>query len=89
MRRRAIAELSKPQVTVKGFVDDYVSLEIKVPPGNQKLSEYVREGDSFVDDPTEPGSQMLRLEEIIGDNRGVRIYYYKTDTSWTVPGPRG
>lgn len=88
-RQRALAELSKPQVTVTGFVDDYVGLSIKVPPSNEKISEYVREGDSFLDDPNQPGEKLLRLEEIIGDNREVRIYYYKTDTSWTVKGPRG
>ncbi len=89
LRKRAMAELSKPRVAVKAFVDDYVGLSIMVPPSNDPVTEYVREGDSFIDDPDSPGDKILRLDEIIGDNRGVRIYYYKTDTSWIVPGPRG
>lgn len=88
-RIRAMAELSKPKVTVRAFVDDYVGLSITIPTTNQHFSEYVREGDSFIDDPTAPGKKLLRLEDIIGDNKGVRVYYYKTDTSWEVPGPRG
>jgi len=89
LRSRAFAELSKPRLKVKGFADDYVFLEITIPTSNEKMSIQVREGDSFLDDPLSPGGKMLRLEKIIGDNREVRIYYYKTDTSWTIPGPRG
>jgi hypothetical protein len=89
LRLRARAELSKPILKVKGFADDYVFLEITIPTTNTKYSEQVREGDSFLDDPQNPGQKLLRLEKIIGDNREVRIYYYQTDTSWTIPGPRG
>jgi len=89
LRKRAMAELSKPKLRVTGFLDDYVMLEITIPTTNKKTKEQVREGDRFLDDPQEPGTKVLRLDEIIGDNRGVRIYYYKTDTSWIVPGPRG
>lgn len=89
LRKRALAELSKPKVAVKGFVDDYVSLQITIPTTGARTSEYVREGDSFLDDPEAPGKKLLRLDDIIGDNREVRVYYYKTDTSWIVKGPRG
>lgn len=89
LRKRARAELSKPILKVTGFADEYVFLKITIPTTNQRFSEQVREGDSFLDDPQEPGKKLLRLDAIIGDNREVRIYYYKTDTSWTIPGPRG
>lgn len=89
LRKRAMAELSKPQVAVTGFADDYVFLKITIPTTNEQISEQVRTGDSFIDDPQEPGKKLLRLDDILGDNRGIRVYYYKTDTSWTVPGPRG
>jgi hypothetical protein len=88
-RSRAQAELSKPQVKVAGFLDDYVFLDVFLPATNQNINVQVREGDSFIPDPQNPGQNMLRLENIIGDNRAIRIYYYKTDTAWEVKGPRG
>jgi hypothetical protein len=88
-RSRAQAELSKPRVKVEGFLDDYVFLDVFLPATNQQIDVQVREGDSFIPDPQNPGENLLRLDDIIGDNRAIQIYYYKTDTSWEVKGPRG
>jgi len=86
-KEHAHAELSKPKIKVKGFFDDYVALEIYLPTTQTTVSEYVREGDSFLPDPENPAQNLLRLDRVIGNNKAVRIYYYKTDSSWEVPGP--
>lgn len=91
-REQAMAELSKPQVKVTGFVNEYVMLEVTLPDMTGGPAEVesvsVREGDDFLADPADPSKPLLRLDDIIGDNLGIRVYYYKTDNSWTVDGPR-
>jgi len=72
----AAKELARPRVRVKGFHEDkatnetYVFLEVKLPNENWKRIDPVRVGDEFLDPPN-----TLRLVEILGDKKGVRLEY--------------
>ncbi len=75
-KQYAEMQLNRPKVAIKGFFEDesnsdtYVFLEIKLHGAKKALRERVREGDEFLDPP-----HTLRLVEIIGNNKSVRIEY--------------
>ncbi len=72
----AETQLARPKVKVKGFIEDkvtndtYVFLDVKLPGSDWVTQEPVREGEEFLEPP-----HTLRLLEIIGNNKGVRLEY--------------
>ncbi|HOZ47345.1 MAG TPA: hypothetical protein PLO37_18980 [Candidatus Hydrogenedentes bacterium] len=73
---RAILELKRPKVKVKGFFQDeqnndvYVFLDITLFGQKEAQTLRVRQGEEFLDPP-----YTLRMRSIIGNNKGVRLEY--------------
>jgi len=72
LKERAQLYLSRPIVTVQGFMKDpekkdtYAFLQVKLQPSNEVKAVQVRPGDEFFG---------LRFVDIVGDNKGVRLEY--------------
>ncbi|GMW00641.1 MAG: hypothetical protein AMXMBFR84_17780 [Candidatus Hydrogenedentota bacterium] len=83
-RERALSERNKPQVTVKGFYEEKTNgtvtifMDVYLPATGTMESVRVREGEEVLG---------LKIEKIIGDNKGVRIKYLETGQSYDVAGP--
>ncbi|HOZ46163.1 MAG TPA: hypothetical protein PLO37_07260 [Candidatus Hydrogenedentes bacterium] len=72
----AMKELARPQIELKGFMDDheknttYIFLDIRVRGEDESVRMQVREGEEFLDPP-----HTVRLDRILGKNRGVRLEF--------------
>ncbi len=72
LKDRAKLYISRPTVTVKGFMDDketkdtYVFLEVTLHPSEEVKSMQVRVGEEFFG---------VRLLDIVGNKKGVRLEY--------------
>lgn len=80
-RTLAVAELKKPQVTIKGIIKDGSSgsrlayLEIYLPFEGKTYSESMKLGDQLYG---------IRFTEIIGNNQGIIFEYLETGESFEV-----
>jgi len=81
-REQAQGEKNKPVITVKGFYEDVTSKEITVfleaflRTTNERKTVQVREGDEFLD--------CLKLIEIVGNRKGVKLQYIPTGEVYEV-----
>lgn len=80
-REKAIAELRKPRVTIRGYYIDgntdrtAVFMDFYLPMTKETHREQVRVGEEFYG---------LKLVSIIGNNQGVTLEYLETDESFDV-----
>lgn len=80
-RNRAIAELKKPEVTLKGIINDAATgrqiayLEMYLPLTKETVTENMRLGDTL---------HGLKFTEVIGNNQGVVFNYIETDDTFEV-----
>lgn len=80
-RNRSIAELKKPQVTVKMILNDPTSrrqiahLEMFLPLENKTVNETMKIGDQLYG---------LKFVDVVGNNKGVLFEYAETDDTFEV-----
>ena len=74
MKTRVQLHVNRPEVVLQGFFEDvdkkqvYALLEVTLHPSNEVKKLHVRKGEEFED---------LRLVDIVGDLRGVKLEYLK------------
>jgi hypothetical protein len=81
VKRRATLEMTKPRPTIRGFMQDgrtgdsIVMLEIFLPSTQETKKEQMRVGDELYG---------LRLESIIGANKGIVMDYVETGDTFEI-----
>ncbi len=74
-KEAALAELSKPKITIVGFMQDTAILRFYLPVTKQEARESMRIGEEM---------HGVTLMEIIGNNQGVRMKYGQTGQTFDV-----